>query len=114
MQTPYFLKLFDKLLIYLFPKPTSDDIEKLLLKDEVHFSPKALVENTHVASKNILEMLDSSSIKCLSGKKLKCNIDSICIHGDNKNAIEITKKIISTLKDNGIKLVNLDKLKRIN
>ena len=43
MQTPCFLKFFYKLLKYWFPKPTSEEKEKFVLKFE-HFSAKALVE----------------------------------------------------------------------
>ena len=72
----------------------------------------SLITNANIASKNILEMLDTSSIKCFSGKKLKCNIDSICIHGDNLNAVIISKKIVKTLIINNIKLKKLNKLKK--
>ena len=76
--------------------------------------PKALVENPYIANENILEMLHTSSIKCLSGKKIKCQIDSICIHGDNKNAVSITNELKATLIKNNFNLVNLDKLKKFN
>ena len=75
-------------------------------------SSKALIENPTLAAENILEVLNSSSINCLSGKKLKCSIDSICIHGDNKNAVYMAKQLIEVLTKNNIKLKNLDKLKQ--
>ena len=75
-------------------------------------NPSALLENPSTASDNILEMLQSSSIKCLSGKKIKCQIDSICIHGDNKKAVSMAKVLKKVLIENNIKLVNLDKLNK--
>ena len=74
----------------------------------------SLITNANIASKNILEMLDGSSIHCLSGKKIKCNIDSICVHSDSQNSLEITKELIKKIKKNGINLVSLDKLKRFS
>ena len=61
---------------------------------------------------NVLEMLDSSSIKCLSGKKIKCEIDSICIHGDGKNSYLMAKKIKNTLKEKKYKLINLNDMNK--
>ena len=72
--------------------------------------PNAMIENFKTASENILEMLHASSIKCLSGKKIKCQIDSICIHGDGLRAVSIAKELKKVLIENNIHLVNLDKL----
>ena len=72
--------------------------------------PSAIVKNPKTASSNILEMILTSSIKCLSGKRIKCQIDSICIHGDNDSAISIVKELKKNLVQNNIQLVNLDKL----
>ena len=69
-----------------------------------------MVENFKTASENILEMLHNSSIKCLSGKKIKCQIDSICIHGDGLEAVSIAKELKKVLIENNIQLVSLDKL----
>ena len=65
-----------------------------------------------MTSENILEMLHASSIKCLSGNKIKCKIDSICIHGDSLKAVPIAKELQKVLLENNIKLVNLDKLNK--
>ncbi len=77
-------------------------------------NPNSLIKDANLISKNILEMLDGSSIHCLSGKKIKCNIDSICVHSDSQNSLEITKELIKKIKKNGINLVSLDKLKRFS
>ena len=70
----------------------------------------AIVKNPKTASSNILDMILTSSIKCLSGKRIKCQIDSICIHGDNDSAISIVKELKKNLIQNNIQLANLDKL----
>ena len=59
-------------------------------------------------------MLENSYIKCLSGKKIKTNIDTICIHGDGFNAINIAKNLKKKLEENNFVFVNLDKLKKFN
>ena len=75
-------------------------------------SPYAIIRNEQVAAENTLEMINNSAIKCFSGKQLKCTIDSICIHGDNANALEITKKIGKMLKENNVQTVHLNNLKK--
>ena len=47
-----------------------------------------------------------------SGKKIKCEIDSVCIHGDNKESLQTAKQIKKVLEENNIYLKPLDKLKK--
>lgn len=72
----------------------------------------AIIESEIISSNNILEMLDSSSIKCISGKKIKCSIDTICIHGDGKNSVKIASTIKKDLTKNDFKLLNLDNMSK--
>ena len=53
----------------------------------------SIILDPKIVQNNVLEMLESSSIKCFSGKRLKCSIDTICIHGDGKNAISIANTL---------------------
>ena len=66
------------------------------------------------ASNNILEMINTSTIKTYSGKKINCNIDTVCIHGDGKNALTIAMELKKKLIENNINMVCLDKLKKFN
>ena len=59
-----------------------------------------------------LEMVENQSINCLSGKKIKCEIDSICIHGDNIESLETAKQIKKVLEENNICLKPLNNLKK--
>jgi len=59
-------------------------------------------------------MLDNSSIKCLSGKRIKCNIDTICIHGDGKNAVIIAKELKKKLQSNNFEFKSLNNLSKFN
>ena len=66
------------------------------------------------ASNNILEMINTSTIKTYSGKKIKCNIDTVCIHGDGKEALTIAMELKKKLIENNINMICLDKLKKFN
>tara|TARA_B110000438_G_C15774244_1_gene633336 strand:- start:946 stop:1719 length:774 start_codon:yes stop_codon:yes gene_type:complete len=72
----------------------------------------ASIDDPDLASNNIIEMIDSSSIKCFSGKKIKCDIDTICIHGDGINSKNIARKIKKNLNLNNIKIVSLNNLNK--
>ena len=74
----------------------------------------SLVLDPIKASKNILRMLNESSIISFSGKKIKCDIDTICIHGDNKNALIIANELKKLLSMNNYNFLNLNKLAKFN
>ena len=38
-------------------------------------------------------MVEKQALNCLSGKKIPCEIDSVCIHGDNISSLETAKSI---------------------
>ena len=57
-------------------------------------------------------MVKNQSLNCLSGKKIPCKIDSICIHGDNKESLQTAKQIKKVLEENNICLKPLNNLKK--
>jgi len=59
-------------------------------------------------------MVKNQTINCLSGKQILCEIDSVCIHGDNENSLETAKSIRDNLINNGLRLKPLDKMKKFN
>ena len=74
----------------------------------------ALITDPNEAKQHVLSMIKNKSINCISGKKISCEIDSICIHGDNMNALETAKIIKKNLQDNGLELKTLIQLKKFN
>ena len=57
-------------------------------------------------------MVQTQSLNCHSGKQIPCEIDSVCIHGDNINSLATAKSIKTDLLNNGIKLKTLNKMKK--
>ena len=72
----------------------------------------ALITNPDVAKKHVLKMVKNQALNCFSGKKIPCKIDSVCIHGDNENALATAKSIKDNLINNGLKLKPLNKMKK--
>jgi|TARA_Y100000389_G_C17458060_1_gene519564 UPF0271 protein len=74
--------------------------------------PNALITNPDLAKKHVLGMVQNQSINCLSGKKIPCEIDSVCIHGDNKSSLNTAISIKKNLIENGLELKPLNKMKK--
>ena len=76
--------------------------------------PKSMIQNTREAIENISLMIEKKAIKTISGKFLKTNIDSVCIHGDGDKAVEISHIIKNGLIKKGINFLPLNKLSKFN
>jgi|TARA_E500000331_G_C17039795_1_gene618989 UPF0271 protein len=74
--------------------------------------PKALITDPNVAKKHVLSMVKNQSLNCLSGKQIPCEIDSVCIHGDNESSLSTALSIKKDLIDNGLELKALNKMKK--
>ena len=73
--------------------------------------PNALITDPEIAKKHVIKMVKSQSLNCFSGKQIPCEIDSICVHGDGKSAVETANTIKRGLIESGVTLRPLDKLK---
>ena len=74
--------------------------------------PNALITDPEVAKKHVLSMVENQSINCLSGKQIPCEIDSVCIHGDNESSLNTAKSIKKDLLKNNLDLIALNKMKK--
>lgn len=59
--------------------------------------PHALIEDTDEAIQQVLMMVKHGKVKTVSGKEISVVADTICIHGDGKNAVEFAKAIKTLL-----------------
>ena len=74
--------------------------------------PNALILDPKNEKKHVLNMVKNQALNCLSGKQIPCEIDSICIHGDNNNSLNIAKSIKGNLLESGLELKALNKMKK--
>ena len=72
----------------------------------------ALITNPDEAKQHVLSMVKNQALNCFSGKKIPCEIDSVCIHGDNASSLATAKSIKDNLLDNGLYLKPLSKMKK--
>ena len=72
----------------------------------------ALITDPEIAKKHVLSMVQNQAINCLSGKQIPCEIDSVCIHGDNQSSLVTAKIIKENLLDNGLTLKPLTEMEK--
>ena len=76
--------------------------------------PHALITNPDEAKKHVLSMVKNQALNCHSGKQIPCEIDSVCIHGDNESSLATAKSIKENLVSNGLILKPLSKMEKFN
>jgi len=94
----------------IFADRNYEDNGRLVSRDQSYALKSDVVE----ATQDIVNMLNDKSILCYSGKRIPCQIDSICVHGDGKNAVEIVRNIKNNLEKAGLILRPLNKLEKFN
>ena len=65
-------------------------------------SPSALIRDAKVAGPRIAQMIKEKAIITNSGKRIKTRIDTVCVHGDTPEAINIAKSVAYAIKNAGI------------
>jgi UPF0271 protein len=66
--------------------------------------PGAVIHDAAIAGPRIADMVEAGAIITQSGKHIPTKIDTICLHGDTPEAIEIAKSTRQALRDRGIRL----------
>ena len=103
-------KLNMKIACEIFADRNYEDDGNLVSRSKDH----ALITDPEVAKKHILSMVKNQALNCYSGKQMPCEIDSVCIHGDNQSSLATAKSIRENLISNGLILKPLNKMKKFN
>tara|TARA_B100001105_G_scaffold253306_1_gene246597 strand:+ start:743 stop:1519 length:777 start_codon:yes stop_codon:yes gene_type:complete len=74
--------------------------------------PNALITDPEIAKKHVLSMVENQALNCFSGKKIPCEIDSVCIHGDNESSLSTAKSIRDNLISHNLRLKPLNLMKK--
>ena len=62
--------------------------------------PNGLIEDAEQCIQQVLQMVNEGTVTTTSGKTIPVIADTICIHGDGKNAVSFARKIHEVLKQN--------------
>lgn len=69
--------------------------------------PGAMVRDPDAAAKRMVAMVREGAIITASGKRIPGQIDTICCHGDTREAVEIAGAVRRALEADGIELARL-------
>ena len=103
-------KLNMKIACEIFADRNYEDDGNLISRSKAN----ALITDPEIAKKHVLSMVRNQAINCLSGKQIPCEIDSVCIHGDNKSSLDTALFIKDNLVSNGLILKPLNKMEKFN
>jgi UPF0271 protein len=85
-----------------------DDNGKMLSRD----LENSMIKDPDEAIEQILKILEHRALFSVSGKKIPCDIDTFCIHGDEPTAVAVAKAVRLALDKAGIEIVSLPELMR--
>ena len=103
-------KLNMKIACEIFAGRNYEDDGNLVSRSKDH----AIITDPNMAKKHVLSMVKNQALNCFSGKQIPCEIDSVCIHGDNKSSLATAKSIKENLVSNGLILKPLSKMEKFN
>ena len=92
----------------IFADRNYEDNGNLVSRKKSH----ALITDPEEAKKHVLKMVKTQALNCHSGKQIPCEIDSICIHGDNLSSLATAKSIRDNLLENKLELKPLNKMEK--
>ena len=101
-------KLNMKIACEIFADRNYEDDGNLVSRKRKH----ALIIDPEQAKKHVLRMVKNQSLNCHSGKQIPCEIDSVCIHGDNISSLATARSIKDNLIDNGLTLKPLNLMEK--
>ena len=97
-----------KIACEIFADRNYEDDGNLVSRKKSH----ALITDPGQAKKHVLNMVKNQALNCHSGKQIPCEIDSVCIHGDNESSLATAKSIRENLVENGLILKPLNLMEK--
>ena len=67
----------------------------------------AVIHDTNLAISRVLRMVKEGKVEAINGKDISIQADTICVHGDNPQAVAFVKTIRNTLQREGIEVVSM-------
>ena len=101
-------KLNMKIACEIFADRNYEDDGTLVSRSKDH----ALIIDPEQAKEHVFNMVKNQTLNCHSGKQIPCEIDSICIHGDNASSLSTAKQVKENLIKNNLELKPLNKMKK--
>ncbi|WP_078378561.1 5-oxoprolinase subunit PxpA [Sutcliffiella halmapala] len=70
--------------------------------------PNAVIHDVDVAVQQVLQMVEHGTVTSLDGEMVKLHVDTICLHGDNEQAILFAQQLHGQLLHKGIQISKVE------
>ena len=70
--------------------------------------PGAVLHDAAIAAPRIVKMIKEGAIIAESGKRIETQIDTVCLHGDTRDAVVMAQNIRMHLDNSGIEVRHFD------
>ena len=70
----------------------------------------SMIKDAAQAVAHVRRMVDEQAIYSTSGKRIPCQVDSICVHGDGPTAVTVSTAVRKGLEAAGIRIVTLPEM----
>ncbi len=67
----------------------------------------AVIHDKSIAIERVVRMVKEGKVTAITGEDIDIQADTICVHGDNPQAVGFVEAIRSTLKNEGVEVVPL-------
>ena len=57
---------------------------------------------TEAVAEKVIKLVKTGTVEAVDGTEIELKADTICVHGDNPEALALVKKIRTSLNDSGI------------
>lgn len=65
----------------------------------------SMIHDTDLAISRVVRMVKEGKVKTINGNDINIQADTICVHGDNPQAVEFVQKIRKVLEDEGVHIM---------
>lgn len=67
----------------------------------------AVIHDADIAISRVIRMIKEGKVTAITGEDVEINAQSICVHGDNPEAVEFVKRIKAKLQEEGIEVTSI-------
>ena len=115
-------RLDENLILVVLAGANRDDLEAISKRHSIRFAfeffgdraynpdgslvnrklPGAVLHDDGAVAERVIKLVETGTVSAVDGSEIELKADTICVHGDNPEALALVKKILTTLTDSGI------------
>ncbi len=66
--------------------------------------PGAVIKDPETVTRRVIKMVTEGKVAAIDGTEITLKADTVCVHGDNPQAVELVKHLKTELEKNGIEI----------